>query len=167
MTLELIALRYFKFERRLPFALRERSPRWGHGQPDILAVSKHRYLYEIEIKRSLSDFRRDALKASRRNRDLYPERQPKEFFYLVPRDLAEAVAAEAPDWAGVLTTPDPGEWAHVVRPAPVNRAAKRLSVKECITLFRLMSNYNLSLERIVNLNCRRDETGALLVDEKL
>lgn len=144
MTLELAALRWLKWEKRCAIVLYERSPNeWTCGRPDVLGVTKDRYATEIEIKRSLSDFRADARKASRRNRDLYPKRFPKFFYYLVPEKLREKVQEELPKWAGLMIqSTDPARWylPEIIVPAPVNRESDRYSVKHCLVLVRLMAN---------------------------
>jgi len=150
MSLELAAMRWFRWERRFPILLRERTPRYGHGQPDVLAVSAARYMYEVEIKRSRSDFRADFDKPSRRIRDLRPWMYPKEFYYMMPPDLAEKCRDEIPEWAGLATLSRYSEF-EILKPAPVNRESKRLSLKECVKLAHLMANHIISAD--TQLNC--------------
>jgi len=149
MNLELMAMRWLRWEKRCVIVLTERSPRKDYcGQPDVLGVTKDRYLYEIEVKRSLSDFRADADKPSRRNRDWdkWQPKFPKQFYYLVPNALAHKVNGELPDWAGLMRGPASGEVpvVQVVKPSPIWKPSIRLSPKECAYLVLKMSNQILS-----------------------
>jgi hypothetical protein len=84
----------------------------GWWECDVMAVSKAGVWSEFEIKVSMSDFRQDAKKSKRKNwRDLElkhellasrSERGPSYFWYLVPKSIAEQVAKELPEWAGLL-----------------------------------------------------------------
>lgn len=149
-NLELLAINFLRWEKQCMFVLRERNPRWGTGDPDVLGVTKHRYLLEIEIKRSLSDLRADAKKPHVANREHYLERQPKQKWYLVDHSFHEKALAELPEWAGLMTVP-PNEWSiRVVKKAPSNNDSTRLTVKECVKLVNCINNYNYSLEKQVD-----------------
>lgn len=154
MNLELLALRWLLYEKRCEIAICERSPRslWC-GQPDVLGITKARYTIEIEIKRSLSDFRADSDKPSRKyrhsenpNLDKLLSKLPKQFYYLVPAELQARVELILPAWAGLMIPPRPGnsEWLHMCKVAPVNRESKRLAVKECCRLVRMVANWAMS-----------------------
>jgi hypothetical protein len=146
LNLELMAMRWLWIEKKCPYIVRERTPRYGIGQPDVIGVTASRFITEIEIKRSVSDFRADAKKHCRRNRDLYPQLIPKQFYYLAPADVADKILPQIPDWAGLMK-PSENCWdAVVVKNAPVNKASQRLSIKECIKLARNMVNHMMSLE---------------------
>jgi hypothetical protein len=101
-NLELMAMRWLWLDRNCHYVLRELSPRYSLGKPDVLGVTKDRYLTEIEIKRSVSDFRSDSRKWCRRNRDLNLKSMPKQFYYLMPSTLADKLVSEIPDWAGLV-----------------------------------------------------------------
>ena len=130
----------------------ERSPRQGWcGQPDVFGVTAARYTMEIEIKRSLSDFRADATKPSRNPilRDGFRlQRLPKHFWYLVPPELADRVEPLVPDWAGLMRGPRGHEaqtvW--IIKRSPANSESRRLTVKECCRLVLLVNNHALSSE---------------------
>lgn len=146
MNLELLALRWLLYEKRCLIALRERSPRsvWC-GEPDVLGLTKSRHTVEIEIKRSLSDFRADGRKRSRqelfRNTERARSLLPRQFYYLVPPELVGRVQEELPTWAGLMRLAK-GEWAlTVIKDAPVNPDSTRLSVKECCRLVRMVANW--------------------------
>lgn len=146
MNLELMAMRWLRFEKRCALILCERSPRaWSCGKPDVLGVTDARYLYEIEVKRSLSDFRADAKKTCRVNRHIHIEKQPKQFYYLMPAAIAEKAQVEIPNWAGLMA---PGSRFYgaleVLKPAPVNKESRRLSLKECVHIAKLLSNFAIT-----------------------
>lgn len=145
--LELFAIEFLRFEKRCPVALTERSPRPHHGRPDVLGITKDRYLLEIEVKRSLSDFRANADKPHIAIRGLLAAEHiaplwPKQFWYLVPNELADKVEKELPEWAGLLRGPSSEEVQniHCVKKAPVNRASERLKTRECVELAHCMAN---------------------------
>lgn len=171
MSLEFQGAMWLKYERKLPLVLYERTPRYGHGQPDILGVSENRYIYEIEIKRTVSDFRANARKPHIKNREMFPEmlkRFPKQFWYLVPSKLVEKIQDEVPSWAGLLTLEyDPGDHGYntpirvkSIKPAPTNNESKKLSLKECARLLRNIGNQMISLIATNNsLRSRSNEIG--------
>lgn len=141
MNLELMAMRWLRWERRCMIVLTERSPRtWGFGRPDVLGVTCGRHLVEIEVKRSVSDFRQDRLKPHRRFR--LKEQAPRLFYYLVPPGLVDRVRPDLPPWAGLLSVD--GYSLAVVFGSPVNRDAQQLSLKECVRLAYLVSNEAVS-----------------------
>lgn len=158
--LELFAMEFLRFEKRCRVAIVERSPRPHHGQPDVLGITNDRYLLEIEIKRSVSDFKANALKPHIQQRGLLRCQPlnvhwPKMFWYLVPYDLVEKVRPLVPDWAGLLRGPgtDETQQLYSVIKAQPNSASKRLTVKECIKLFNCMSNQLYSQYLQINRSC--------------
>ena len=150
MNLELLAMRWLRWEKRCIIVLTERSPRSNHcGEPDVIGVTKDRFMYEIEVKRSLSDFRADAQKPSRkfRSEEWRAPKMPKQFYYLVPNALAHKVIGELPDWAGLMRGPSSDEsWqVKVLKPAPIWKPSTKLTAKECSYLVLKMSNQIMSL----------------------
>lgn len=147
MNLELIAMRWMRYERKLPVVMRERSPRmWLCGEPDVIGITPSRYLVEIEIKRSVSDFRADFKKRSRINREAYIHLAPKQFYYLVLPDMVDRVEPIVPAWAGLMTTHSNEMSVVLVKTAPVNRASKRLTINESARLVHMMANHLLTVE---------------------
>lgn len=139
-------MRWLRFEKRCALILCERSPRaWSCGEPDVLGVTDARYLYEIEVKRTLSDFRADAKKFCRANRQMYISKQPKQFYYLMPPKVAAKAEVSIPHWAGLMV---PNEHRcteiKVIKQAPTNTESKRLSLKECVHMAKLLSNFAIS-----------------------
>lgn len=164
INLNLLALQWLHWERRCPIVLRERSPRCYYcGNPDVMGITRDRYMLEIEIKRSLQDFKADAKKTSRINRDLYLDKAPRQFYYLIPFDLLEAVQPMLPPWAGLMTAGNPnvgGIQIQVI--APVNKLSARVPIKECVHLTHMLSNYNLALEQSLDRVHQKYARGAEL-----
>lgn len=145
MNLRLMAMRWLRWKKSCAIVLSERSPRvWPCGQPDVLGVTCARFMIEIEIKRTLSDFRADAKKLHRINRELHISRQPKQFFYLAPASLAARIEPELPAWAGLLCPSSDEFYMRILREAPINRQSKKLSIKECVKLAMQVSNEAIS-----------------------
>jgi hypothetical protein len=144
MNLELMAMRWLWQEKNCHYILEKRTPRYHLGEPDVLGVTANRYLIEIEIKRSASDFHADKNKYCRRNRDLFEDYMAKQFYYLMPRELAEKLKDKIPAWAGLMCPAENNYTAEVLKVAPSNSKSKRLSVKECVKLCRAMTNHMMS-----------------------
>lgn len=150
MNLELLAMRWLRWEKRCIIVITERSPRANCcGEPDVLGITKDRYMYEIEVKRSLADFRADMKKPSRRFRDedWRKPKYPKQFYYLLPHNLAPKVDGELPDWAGLMAGPGPDDvWqVKVLKTSPVWKPSLKLTPKECSYLVLKMANQIMSL----------------------
>ena len=140
-SLEYHAARWLWLEKRCQLVLHERSPRsWACGEPDVLGITKAGFLLEIEVKRSVADFRANAHKRCIQNRETYLKKMPKQFWFMVPPNLVEKVQPEVPQWAGLLTTANAGWGLRVVSPAESNSASQRLSIRECVKLMRLQTN---------------------------
>jgi hypothetical protein len=146
MNLELMAMRWLRFEKRCALILCERSPRsWLCGEPDVLGVTDARYLYEIEVKRTLSDFKADGKKRCRANRQMYIDKQPKQFYYLMPARVATKAEASVPHWAGLMVPHDHHRHGlKIVKQAPTTSETKRLTIKECVRMAKLLSNFAIS-----------------------
>jgi hypothetical protein len=157
MSLESRAIHWLLYGNRFWLACRERVPRYGLGQPDVIGVRNNRNFTEIEIKRSVSDFRANAKKCHVINRDLNLHRWPRQFYYCVPSNLIDKITPMLPDWAGLLS--DSELWLKVEKEAPINKASQRVSVKECIKLARCMANYCAACERKIDTLTQRFKDG--------
>jgi hypothetical protein len=150
MNLELMAMRWLWLEKKCNYVLTERTPRYGIGQPDVLGVTKPRYLIEIEIKRSYSDFLADSKKRHRQHlviKDNWVlKHSPKQIYYLMPAELAERCEHLIPSWAGLMRPSPNTITLEVVKMAPVNSQSDRLTIRECIWLARAMCNNMMSVE---------------------
>ena len=144
MNLELMAMRWLWLERKCHYIVEQRSPRYRLGSPDVLGVTKDRYLVEIEIKRSVSDFRADFRKRHRINRDSNIADFPKQFYYLTPKELAEKLLPKIPEWAGLMCGDESGYSCTVMKVAPVNRLSQKLSIRECVKMCRCMANHMMT-----------------------
>ena len=142
---------YLRYERQYPIIAFERGFDY-HSRPDILAVTTARFLVEVEVKTSLADFRNDAKKYKWRlyesSSRYHREQRPRQFYFAVPGKLKEKVLKELPEGAGLLEVTDtPGlackVWA--VRKAPVNRNAKRLSLRDLIKMVRSQTGTMVTL----------------------
>jgi hypothetical protein len=146
MNLELMALRWLRWEKKCPMAFCERSPVHGNGEPDVLGVTNARYRIEIEIKRSLSDFKADSKKPHRFRRPSDSEIHPRQFYYLVPSQLVEKVKPLLPPWAGLMQGPTYASCViSVLIQAPINEASKRMTVRECVRMAKMVNNHCMSV----------------------
>lgn len=140
MSLEYAAMWWLWVEQNCHFIVEERCPRYAMGEPDVLGVTKGRYLTEIEIKRSASDFYADSKKNHRINQITNTQLRPRQFYYLMPPELAEKLNDKIPEHAGLSTLDERG-YLKVLKRAPVNKDAPKLSSKECIKMARCMTSH--------------------------
>jgi hypothetical protein len=137
-NLEVQAADWLRFQKRCQFVLFERNPRYQIGSPDVLGITRNRYLFEIEIKRSLSDFKANAGKRHVVNRENILHLWPKMFWYCVPENLVEKVKPFLPPYAGLLAPA--GYSLCAISQSKTNSASHRLSLSECARLTHCMSN---------------------------
>ncbi len=116
---------------------------------DFFRVTKAGYFYEYEIKLTMSDFRADRKKGYQTYRPTYASwpkhlqlaardaRGPARFFYVAPKDLAERIALELPDWAGLLEFNN--RFLRVVRQAPILHKQK---LSRAVVRKALLSSYH-------------------------
>lgn len=106
----------------------------GWWECDLWMVTRAGYATEFEIKTSLADFRVDAKKSrekwvqamqtttTERKHDLIGlDAGPSRFFYAVPKAIKDAVEAELPEWAGLVTPrhdDSPRHGVRIIRDAP-------------------------------------------------
>jgi len=123
----------------------------ARSRPDVLAITPKGYLTEVEVKRTVSDFRRDSSKPHRQ----FPERRHSEvrmLYYLVPPSLVEKVRPLLPPASGLLTlhptllTLSGLPEIVVVVPAPVRKWAKPVGEKRKWGLVRDMAGTLVSVE---------------------
>lgn len=139
MSLELAAMRWLWIEQKCLVVLEQRTPCYGVGQPDVIGITPGRFVTEIEIKRSASDFRADFKKPHRINRQYFPSGHPRLFYYMMPSDLGGKLIGEIPEWAGLLKAEENHPYAEVVKRSPINKESKKLSIKQCTRLARMMT----------------------------
>lgn len=148
MSLENRALHWLAYVKKCMCVTMERAPRYQLGSPDVLGVSPGRKLIEIEIKRSMSDFRANSKKRHIVNREMFITKAPYQFYFLVPENLTVKVAKELPEWAGLMD--DSMNWLNVIKIAPVNKQSEKLNPIECARLMRNLSNHIVSLHNSID-----------------
>lgn len=136
--IELACMRWLRYEKRCSFILEQRSPLYNGGIPDVIGVTKSREVTEIEVKRSVSDFKANANKRCIQIREHYLDRWPKQYYFAIPIHLQAKIEPIVPEWAGLLVVD--GHIVTVAKVAPINKAAKKLSIKQCVKVAELMSN---------------------------
>jgi len=133
---------------------------WGffkRREADLLVITKAKYCYEIEIKNSFQDFKREfdkqPLPADRFAND---DRLKKKIFVL-PRHIYKRHAEEMldllPAYAGLWTLDGRGHWEEVVRP-PNKKKARKLTETEYLQLLRLAYLRTWSLKRKIAVDAR-------------
>lgn len=155
-SLETYAMEWLRYSARCVLLVNERPIRYGTGRPDCMGVRKNRSIVEVEVKRSLTDFKNNALKrhATYRERGSeYHERQaPSQFYFIVPFKLVAQVTPLLPSYSGLLSAPHAmvKDEAFVVVRAPVNRLAIRLTLRECVEASALQTNMVLAQRRKID-----------------
>jgi hypothetical protein len=139
------ALQWLRYERQCPIVAVERGICRG-GSPDVMGVTKDRWAIEVEIKRSLSDFKANTKKmeAFERRYTMFSHTNwlstlncPKLFYFFVPSGLVNKVMPLLKNGDGLLSIPDNGRtYRGIPYPRVVTRAipdsrAKRLTLREC------------------------------------
>lgn len=120
---------------------------WGAfiHECDLLIITKAGYAWEVEIKISRSDLKRDRLK-----RHGHVDRQDRirNFFYAVPSHLLP-IDEFIPERAGILAVSQCNGWYHVetVRKPQISRAARPWSESERYNIARLGSMRIWNLKR--------------------
>jgi hypothetical protein len=154
MTLELLGLRYLRFIRKCPLVTLERGI--CMGDPDVFGVTSARYCIEIEIKRSASDFRANAQKWHVRHREEYLGLWPTYFYYMVPEKLQPKVEHLLPCWAGLMVQTDQYStngnpyFPMIVREAPKNKEARKVSIKDLVRMATRQANTLISLKTSID-----------------
>ena len=140
--LEEAAVRWLLLERKCIAAYTERHPT-GYWKPDAIGVLSSRRIIEIEVKRTVADFRADRLKSNVMAWRHEERGRPYQFYYLIPVEIA-SVIPEIPEWAGVIQARDQFQL-DVVRRATVNNQAKRIPLKHVAKATRQQSLQVMSL----------------------
>ena len=104
---------------------------------DVMVITSSLYAYDVEIKVSASDLKRDQKK---RKWQLEYKNYWRKHYFAIPIELT-ACAEFIPDFAGILTVRhDDNRNLFLVseyRPAQVNKSAKKITEKEYAALGRL------------------------------
>lgn len=71
----------------------------GGGEMDLCVVTPARYMWEVEVKLSLSDWKADALKSKWKDKD---RQYVSRFYYAVPTNLLDSIPEFVPPEAGII-----------------------------------------------------------------
>lgn len=161
VVLRAVAANWLRYKRQYQFITFERGPEWNNN-PDVYALNKQRFGVEIEIKVSMTDFKKDAEKRKWRFQMI----QPQFFYFMVPPALVEKVKPILRDGAGLLTVSEKHCDSYTGLPtlecvvAPKkNPHAKKISVLTAIKMVRHVSGTLCTLATAqANFNRRYDET---------
>jgi len=118
---------------------------WGllPWEADLLVLNSSGYLYEVEIKVSIADLKRDRAKGKWRRVSRAPTDLLRAMWFAMPAEVwAHKDAAEVvPEHAGVIVVdpfaPLKFERSRVVREAKPNRSAQKVSAADKFQLARL------------------------------
>ncbi len=155
-SLETLALEWLRYRAGCVLLSEQRPIRYCGGVPDCVGVKPNRHWIEIEVKRSLQDFKSNATKRHMVHRERgvgYATRNgPRQFYFIVPHALVEKVAPWLPAGAGLLRAPNAfePEEAVVVKAAQFNPAAERFPLKELSRACRMQANEVLALRNRVD-----------------
>jgi len=69
-------------------------------ESDMFIVKTNGYIYEVEIKISVSDFKADLNKTNKHTTLKLGQFKPNKFFYCIPESLVDKV--DVPDYAGLI-----------------------------------------------------------------
>ena len=125
---------------------------WGFfiHECDLLLIRKTGYAIEVEIKRTIADLRRDFKKKHQHN-----DNRIRELFYALPDYLLEKGMSLIPPHAGIISvySGHGGIRAGIIRMAPTNDKARKLTEKEMLMIARLgvLRVWNLK-EKLLKLN---------------
>lgn len=75
-------------------------------ESDMFILKTNGYVYEIEIKISISDFKADRKKDEKHNTLANGGLRPNKFFYCLPKEIADKV--EIPKYAGLIVVTELG-----------------------------------------------------------
>jgi hypothetical protein len=141
---------------------------WGYAeQADVLVVTEDRHLSVVEVKTSISDFRKDGKKACHQHykddTGVYPAAH---FYFAVPKALANEIALLCDNlypYAGVIGCNSLSENGIEFYRKPKRLRGKRLTLKQVVymarsqtaTLCRLARKVEEQRQVIVNLTKNR------------
>lgn len=153
--LEIIIALHFDYRRNLIIPNVSWGFRGRNFETDLVVMTPSGYIYDVELKVSISDLRRDKRKLKWQQRK-YQNDYRKTWFAMPAELLKINVYEHIPEFAGVIkvitTTDFQGQvyrYALVERPAAINKKAKRLTVLEQYQLARLGSLRVWSLKRTI------------------
>lgn len=161
------AVQWLRYERQCVVVAIERT--FGCCQADVVGLSAKRHVTEIEIKRTMADFRANGKKHGMKLREKDASMGvaiggdtwwtvPHQFYFLVEHAMVEKCKDELPPGCGLLSPQMEGESYMkslypeipklVVRVvAPTDSRARKLSMKKCVQMAKNQSGTIFSLLR--------------------
>lgn len=137
------AVQWLRYQSQCSIVAIERGISMG-GTPDVIGLTPKRFVTEIEIKRTVSDFKRNAAKLSRfnigrSNGTGWERSRPRLFYFLVPPEILEKVQPLLEPEQGLMVLGNTSRYQgvpdiRVVRNATPSARAKRLTVAQCVQM---------------------------------
>lgn len=87
------------------------------------------------------------------NRELYLDKWPRQFYFLVPEEIGPAIKQELPPLAGLAYTKRGWTEVHVHTVAPINRHSKKIGLVQWMRMMQGMRNH-LMVSEINNYSLR-------------
>jgi len=132
------AFEWLRYERKCYILSHERGP-WAHHRPDAIGVTHERKCIEIEIKRSLSDFKVDNEKRIWQQRELFRKAWPSQFYFFCPPSLIPGVLPLMQTGLGLLTWEEGQKTLGGNRPIVVVKAARKQPDAKKLTVHALLA----------------------------
>lgn len=135
------AAAYLRYVRQYPVIAFERGLDYSN-RPDILAVTKSKYLVEVEIKVTVADFKNDRKKRKYQH-EVWHGVKRRQFYYCVSRHIVDKVLTLLPQDCGLMTLGDRKVYGttqiKIVRKGPVNRTAGPITLRQVVEMVRNQS----------------------------
>lgn len=149
------AAQWLRYDRQCPLVTFERGLKEYHGYnaaPDVLAVTKKRFLVEIEIKISMADFKANFKKRIHFMQARGYYKKPHEYWFLVPPHLVDKVKeSELITCEGILTVGGrPNGYSDLpsiveVRAPVINKKTPKVSVTQAMKMVKNQSGAMVSM----------------------
>lgn len=140
------AVQWLRYQSQCPVVAIERGISLG-GTPDVIGLTPKRFITEIEIKRTLSDFKRNAKKLAgfQRGRSIFDDTnwersRPRLFYFLVPIEIVEKVRPLLEPEQGLMAISEAWQkyqgvpYVKIIRNAVPCARAKRLTIRQCVQM---------------------------------
>lgn len=100
LPLEASALEWLRYHKQCYIVMMERGT--IHGRPDVFGVTEEGYCVEIEVKRTVADFKADSEKRHRKEPALH-SCNARQLYYMVHPLIVEKVRPLLPAGCGLMT----------------------------------------------------------------
>lgn len=157
------AVQWLRYQSQCSIVAIERGISVG-GTPDVIGLTPKRYVTEIEIKRTVADFKRNAKKLAgfQRGRSVFfgtgwERARPRLFYFLVPPEILEKVRPLLEPEQGLMVLGNTSRYQgvpdiRVVRNATPSARAKRLTVAQCVQMAKHQTG---TLSSLLNVLAKR------------